>query len=165
MKPTTKQLQLQIRVSKTEKTAIQQAAKAANLGMSEWVLSKLLPSGQRRFQDLTRQLAETAEPGYILAEIHDLLKNATPSEFEEIAALPISRRIPPYLENYIAAMIEYSAHQKKVSAPEWVRQIPPLDSPHFPVDMLSLRLYLLTHSPAPYRNRNIFIDAPIGTRV
>jgi hypothetical protein len=30
---------------------------------------------------------------------------------------------------------------------------------------MSLRLYLLTHSPAPFRRRNIFIDASVGSRV
>jgi len=30
---------------------------------------------------------------------------------------------------------------------------------------MSLRLYLLTHSPAAFRRRNIFIDATVGAQV
>ena len=31
--------------------------------------------------------------------------------------------------------------------------------------LLSLRLHLLTHSPPPFRLRNIFIDSSVGTRM
>jgi hypothetical protein len=31
--------------------------------------------------------------------------------------------------------------------------------------LVSLRLYLLTHSPPPFRRRNIFIDATVGSSV
>jgi hypothetical protein len=41
----------------------------------------------------------------------------------------------------------------------------PLAEPVFGSDLMSLRLYLLTHSPAPFRRRNIFIDASVGFRV
>jgi len=34
-----------------------------------------------------------------------------------------------------------------------------------PQELLGLRLHLLTHSPAPFRRRNIFIDASVGARV
>ena len=44
-------------------------------------------------------------------------------------------------------------------------RIAPLASPVFGSKLESLRLYLLTHSPPPFRRRNIFIDASIGARV
>jgi hypothetical protein len=35
----------------------------------------------------------------------------------------------------------------------------------FGSDLQNLRLYLLTHSPPPFRRRNIFIDSTLGDRV
>jgi hypothetical protein len=40
-----------------------------------------------------------------------------------------------------------------------------LTEPVFGSELQSLRLYLLTHSPPPFRARNIFIDATLGDRV
>ncbi len=62
-------------------------------------------------------------------------------------------------------MIEYTANQKGTSPPAWVREIKPLSQPVFGTDLMSLRLYLLTHSPPPFRYRNIFIDSTVGKRV
>jgi hypothetical protein len=46
-----------------------------------------------------------------------------------------------------------------------VRETPPLAEPAFGTTLQSLRLYLLTHSPAPFRRRNLFIDASIDDQV
>jgi hypothetical protein len=35
----------------------------------------------------------------------------------------------------------------------------------FGSELQSLRLYLLTHSPPPFRARNIFIDSSLGDRI
>jgi hypothetical protein len=50
-------------------------------------------------------------------------------------------------------------------APAWTRSIPPLAEPVFGSDLCSLRLYLLTNSPPPFRGRNIFIDSTLGDQV
>jgi len=73
--------------------------------------------------------------------------------------------LAPFLRNYIAAMVEYACAKRAVAVPAWVRSIPPLAEPVFGSDLQSLRLYLLTHSPPPFRGRNIFIDATLGDRV
>jgi len=73
--------------------------------------------------------------------------------------------LTPYLGNYVAAMVEYACAQHGVAPPAWTRAIAPLTEPVFGSALMSLRLYLLTHSPAPFRRRNIFIDATVGARV
>jgi hypothetical protein len=61
--------------------------------------------------------------------------------------------------------VEYACARRGIEVPAWTGQIPPLASPLFGSQLESLRLYLLTHSPPPFRRRNIFIDASIGARV
>jgi hypothetical protein len=73
--------------------------------------------------------------------------------------------LTPYLANYIAAMVEYGCAQRDVAPPAWTRLIAPLPEPVFGSALISLRLHLLSHSPAPFRRRNIFIDATVGARV
>ena len=135
------------------------------MGISEWVLSKALPSQQGAFQDLLGQLKNSSNPKYVLADIHDLLTAATGNEFELMVNQPPQGTLPPYLANYIAAMVEYAAAKKGKSAPAWTREIPHLEQPVFGSDLKSLRLHLLTHSPPPFRRRNIFIDSTLGERV
>ena len=58
-----------------------------------------------------------------------------------------------------------SARKNGVAPPSWLRATTPLAEPVFGSSLMGLRLYLLTHSPAPFRRRNIFIDASVGSRV
>ena len=69
------------------------------------------------------------------------------------------------MQTYLAAMVEYAASIKNVPPPEWIMTIPSLEKPVFGTELLSLRLHLLTHSPVPFRNRNIFIDSSLGDRI
>ena len=157
--------QLQIRVSPSQKAVIQQSAARAHLGMSEWVLRQIFPDGSQQFQELLKELKLSQDKSYVVAEIHDLFHNAIAGEFEQMVAEPPSVRLSPYWENYLAAMVEYAANQKKATVPPWVGDIEPLESPQFGSALASLRLYLLTHSPASFRRRNIFIDSTVGQRV
>ncbi len=165
MSRTSKSLQLQIRVSPREKAAIVRYAKTANMGISQWVLSKTLPPGQQMFQNLLFQLTSASNPAYILAQIHDMLNAASADELDLMVAQPPGVSLSDYWANYVAAMIEYAASRKGRKAPFWVSRVPPLRIPVFGSDLKSLRLYLLTHSPPPFRRRNIFIDATVGQRV
>ena len=165
MRRNNKSLQLQIRVSPRQKAAIARFAHKANIGISQWVLSKALPSSQQEFQALLDQLKAASNPKYILAEIHDLLNAVAADEFELMVSQPPHVLMSSYLMNYIAAMVEYAAAKKARTAPAWTREIPPLDQPVFGSDLESLKLYLFTHSPPPFRRRNIFIDSTIGQRV
>jgi hypothetical protein len=85
-------------------------------------------------------------------------------ELRDAIASPPSR-LTPYLANYVAAMTEYACAQKGLAPPSWTGATARLAEPVFGSKLMSLRLYLLTHSPAPFRRRNIFIDASVGSRV
>lgn len=102
------------------------------------------------------------KPAYVLAELNDLLANATGAQIESLAAPSIA---DPYLANYVAAMVEQAAHLKGVRPPSWTAAVAPLARPVFAAPWMALRAHLLLESPVPFRRRNIFIDSSIGDRV
>lgn len=101
---------------------------------------------------------------FALAELNAWLAGLGAGELREALASPPAG-LTPYLANYVAAMTEVACARTGVAAPSWTGAIGPLDEPVFGSELMSLRLYLLTHSPAPFRRRNIFIDASVGSRV
>jgi hypothetical protein len=135
------------------------------MSMSDWVLSRALPPLRENFQDLLQALSISEKPGYVLAELNDLLTPLSAGEFELAVAEPPQVQLDPYWENYVAAMIEQAAALKNTEAPAWTENVRPLEEPAFGSSLKSLRLYLLTHSPIAFRRRNIFIDSSIGDRV
>jgi len=157
--------QLQIRVSPQEKAAIMRQAKKAKMSISQWIMSKAIPEVRKIFQRLLNQISHQSNTKYTLAEIHDLLKNSTGDEFELMVSESPPASLPVFYLNYISAMVEYTACLKGRKAPSWTEKIPPLEQPYFGSDLQSLRLHLLTHSPPPFRRRNIFIDSTIGKRI
>lgn len=157
--------QLQIRVSPAEKSVIERAARAANMGMSRYVLSRLLPAPEAEFGRLAAALERSTEPRYVLAEIHDFLVGLAPGEFAQATAARPTARLSPYLENYLAAMLETAAARLHVAPPPWVGAVEPLPAPAFGSELIELRLHLLARSPTPFRRRNIFIDSSVGARV
>ena len=62
-------------------------------------------------------------------------------------------------------MAEYVCAAHGVDVPRWTREIAPLEQPWFGTELLSLRPYLLTHSPPAFRRRNIFVDTVVGGQV
>lgn len=159
-------LYLQIRVTGPEKAAIKQSADRAGLDMSAWVLSRLFPEPQQRFRDLAQQLADDPQNRrYLLAEINDLLSSLNATALPQAIVAPPPSKLEPYLANYVTAMVETAAVRKQIPLPTWTGSIKPLSKPVFGVTNPSLRLHLLTHSPPPFRRRNIFIDSGIGDRV
>ena len=160
-----KQGQLQIRVSEEEKSAIRNAAARAGMDMSTYVLSRLLSMPAREFQQATAALIGPAAASFALADINSLLSKLTASELRDAVASRSEIELPPFLANYVAAMVESACDKRGIPAPAWTRRVAPLDEPAFGSTLRSLRLYLLTHSPAPFRRRNIFIDASLGDRV
>ena len=158
--------QLQIRVDANEKARIRQRAADAGMDVSKWVLHKLLPPVEERFRQICEDLADvSAERTYVLAELHDFLNRLEPREFSLAVRYPPDCQLPPFETNYLAAMLEYTAAEKKVPAPGWVKDIEPLEVPWFASSLQSLRLYLLTHSPRAFRRRNLFVDSSVGSRV
>lgn len=158
--------QLQIRVTSTQKAALKRAARRAGQSVSEYVLARVLPSGRSRLEELVSALRDERERRYALAEINDLLAGLEPAELAEaIGEVRPSDDLSPYLRNYFAAMVEQAATQKGVDPPSWLREIEPLQEPHFATPLPGLRLHLLRASPVPYRRRNIFVDSGVGDRV
>jgi hypothetical protein len=109
--------------------------------------------------------AEQGEARFALAELNTLLTRLTAAELSEAIAVGIPGSLSPQLANTIAAMVEVACAQRQLALPAWAREIPPLAEPLFGSTLQSLRLYLLTHSPAPFRRRNIFVDATLHDQV
>lgn len=112
-----------------------------------------------------RRLSDKRTRRYAFAGLHDLLASLGAAELRRALASPAPASLPPQAANYLAAMVEYACAQRSVEAPAWTRRIPPLATPLFGSQLMSLRLHLLAHSPPPFRRRNIFIDTSIGGRV
>jgi hypothetical protein len=162
---TTKSGQLQIRVSPGEKEAIRRAARAAGMDLSAYVLACVLPSLPRRFSELTAALREPQGASFALAELNEWMSALNPAELVTAAAAPPRPGLTLYLENYVAAMVEQAFANKRLPPPAWTRSIARLPAPVFGSSLQSLRLHLLTHSPAAFRRRDIFIDSTLGSRV
>jgi hypothetical protein len=165
MSKSPKTAQMQIRVSAHEKAAIQHAAAKAGMDMSAYVLARVLSVPAAEFRDCIRDCIVSASPRFALAELNSLLSTLTADELRDAIAAPPPPGMSPFLGNYIAAMVEYACAQRAIAVPKWTCSIAPLAEPAYGSELLSLRLYLLTHSPAPFRVRNIFIDATLGDRV
>jgi hypothetical protein len=161
----TKTAQLQIRVSAEEKLAMQRAARRAGLGLSAYVLGRVLPAVESRYQQIVEQLRDPESTRYTLAELNGLLGSLSAAELRQAVASPLSISLPLELSNYVAAMVEMACAHQEIEAPAWLRSIAPLAAPVFGTQLMSLRLYLLAHSPPPFRRRNIFIDTSIGGQV
>jgi uncharacterized protein (DUF1778 family) len=157
--------QLQIRVSEAQKSAIRSAAERAGLDMTNYVLSRVLSIPARDFQEAVRMLTRPVAPSYALADINSLLSKLATHELRDTVAAAPEVDLPPFLANYVAAMVETACAKHGIPVPAWTRRVPPLDEPAFGSDLKSLRVHLLTHSPAPFRSRNIFIDSSLGDRV
>jgi uncharacterized protein (DUF1778 family) len=157
--------QLQIRVSEREKSAIRAAAERAGMDMSAYVLSRTLSMPERQFQDSLAALNGPHAPSFALAELNSRLSELAAAELREATRSAPAVELSPFLANYVAAMVETACERRGLRVPGWVRSIPPLASPAFGSSLQRLRLHLLTHSPAAFRRRNIFIDATLGDRV
>lgn len=161
----TKSEQLQIRLSRREKAAIQRAAASAGMDMSGYVLSRVLSVPATQFRACVEQAVHAPSARFALAELNSLLAAFSAGELRDgVAAAPPSG-LTPFVLNYIAAMVEYACARRSIAVPAWTREVMPLPDPAFGTALQSLRLHLLTHSPPPFRARNIFIDSSVGERV
>ncbi len=97
--------------------------------------------------------------------MNELLAKLAPSELQDAIVDAPKTPLTPFLMNYVAAMVEVACQRRAIPPPAWTRGIAPLDEPAFGSTLRSLRMHLLTHSPAAFRRRNIFIDASLGDRV
>lgn len=161
----TKSQQLQIRVTPDQKAALKRAARAAGTDVSSYVLARLLPPARERFAALLGALEHAEDARYVLAELHDLLAACPPALLADAAASPPGARLSPYLQNYVAAMVELAAEGKGVRPPAWTADVAPLAEPWFASPLRSHRLHLLRTAPVPFKRRNIFVDSSVGDRV
>lgn len=160
-----KSLQLKIRITPEQKELLRRLAGRAGQDMSDYVLARVLPAASVRFDQLLQALREDDPPGFALAELNDLLSGLSAGELRDALELASLEGLDPYLRNYVAAMVELAAHQREVAPPAWVREVEPLETPHFVTPLAGLRLHLLKTAPVPFKRRNIFIDSSIGDRV
>ncbi len=161
----TKTQQLQIRVSPTEKARVKRLARQAGQDVSAYVLSRVFSPSADRFAALLRLLRRDRDRRFALAELNDFLSALAPVQVPDAVAHADLGALSPFLGNYVAAMVEQAAGQKGVEPPEWVRDVAPLDEPHFGADLKRLRMYLLRAAPVAFKRRNIFVDAAVGDRV
>jgi len=160
-----KTLQLQIRVTPQQKAALKRQADAAGQDVSSYVLSRLVPPERDRFAEVLRALESDADARFALAELNDFLYACAPGAFVDAVARAGLTRLSPYLQNYVAAMVEQAAGQKDVVPPAWTQDVAPLATPQFATPLLSLRMHLLRSAPVAFKRRNIFVDAGVGARV
>lgn len=156
--------QLQIRVSPSEKAAIQRAAKRCGLDMSSYVLSRVISVPAIRFQECIAAAAGS-NFSYGLAELNAMLTKLSSFELKDAVAAAPALSLSPFVANYVAAMVEHACALQAIPIPHWTRAIVPLVDPWFASSAPRLRHYLLTSSPASFRRRNIFIDSSLGSRV
>lgn len=157
--------QLQIRVTPQQKAVLKRQAHAAGRDVSSYVLSRLVPPESDRFAGILRALRRDADHRFALAALNDFLHAWSPAVSPEALAEAALAELSPYLRNYVAAMVEQAAEQKHVAPPAWVRDVAPLDMPHFVTPLKRLRMYLLRSAPVPFKRRNIFVDSGVGARV
>lgn len=156
---------LQLRITPTEKRQIMESARGASVTMSEWIRSRLLSDKEKTFVELVGDVANPSQRQATLAELNEFLLELSPKDFERAVSLGLSSKLSAYDANYIAAMVEVAAHQKKVLPPKWTTTYSGMDTPVFGSPLVGLRLHLLSASPPPFRRRNIFIDSTVGDRV
>lgn len=156
---------MQIRVTPAEKAALRRLAENAGQDVSTFVLSRSLPSARLRFHELLRALRNEDQRGFVISELDDFLTGLPGTAFPDAVAEADLSSHSPFVANYVAAMVEQAAGQKNCSPPRWTMAIDALDEPWFATDLKSLRPWLLAASPVPFRRRNLFVDAGVGSRV
>lgn len=162
---TTKSQQLQVRLTPGQKAALKRHARRAGLDLSSYVLSRALPPARSQFDEILRALRQEERPRFALAELNDFLHELAPAEFLDAVAEVELEGLSVFLRNYVAAMVEQAANQKRQAPPPWVRDVAPLEEPYFAVHFPSLRPHLLRAAPIAFKRRNIFVDSAVGDRV
>ncbi len=158
--------QLQLRITAEQKQRIKVQATRAGQDVTKWVMSQLLPEVADEFQRLADRLkSDPSAYSMALAALHDFLQSLSAKKLEMAVRGLESHGLDAWTANYLAAMVEVACAGKCVPIPDWARAVEPLSTPWFATRLESLRLHLLTSSPAPFRRRNLFVDSTLGARV
>jgi hypothetical protein len=100
--------------------------------MSEWVLSRLLPSARERLQSLMDSLrTDAGDRSLAFAVLLDWLEEVGADDFAEAIEIPLELPGDPYWDNYVAATLEQAASAKSIRSPAWLAAIPGLEEPVF----------------------------------
>jgi uncharacterized protein (DUF1778 family) len=156
---------LQIRLSPREKAALRRRAAQAGQDLSSYVVTRLLPSEQRRFEEILVALRAEENHAYAYAELNDLLSGLPSGRLREVVADADLQALTDLTRNYVAAMVEEACRLQGAEAPDWTRGVLPLSEPFFATGLLGLRLHLLKSSPVAFKRRNLFVDSTVGDRV
>jgi hypothetical protein len=156
-----KSQQLQIRVTPAQKATLKRLARRAGLDVSSYVLARIQPPVRTRIAGLIGALGR-APDRFAFAGLNDVLAGLAPAEFRDAVADLSMAGLSPLVQNYVAAMVEQTAHRVGETPPPWVRDIEPLERPYFAAGFSSLRPYLLRAAPVAFKRRNLFVD---GDRV
>ncbi len=156
---------VQIRVTPDEKAALKRLARSSGQDLSNYMLSRSLPANRLRFEDILRHLRVEGGHRFALAELNDLLSGLATVEFPGAVGEADLTGCSPFLQSYVAAMVEHAAGLKEVAPPSWARSVGPLPLPYFASSLRGLRLHLLRASPVPFKRRNLFVDSSVGGRV
>ena len=151
------------------KAALKRKAGAAGLDVSGYVLARVLPSTDVRMTAILGALGGHVDMSFALAELNDILSACPPMAFADTVSSAVFTAhkmdaLTALAQNYVAAMIEQTSHQKNVDPPSWVRRIAPLRAPYYATPLLSLRQHLIAASPVPFKRRNLFVDSAVGDR-
>lgn len=160
-----KSSQLQIRVTSEQKKALKRLARLAGTDMSSWILDRVLPPENAKFQELAGALAKSDAKPYALAELEDFLRPLQGGAFVRATSEAPRARIDPATLNHLAGAIDRAAVKRGVPPPAWIKAVPVSATPTFGSRLKSARLHLLTNSPVAMRRRNVFVDASIDERV
>lgn len=148
-----------------EKQWIQKKAKELDLDMSVWVKQLLFSQKNQTYMNLMDAISNSKFSKEALAHFNDFLDRLPAKDFvETVMEIPGIFK-DTFHGNYIAAMVEMAAHQKKVAPPSWTKKYTGMEEPYFASSFENLRFHLLVSSPIPFRKRNIFIDSTIGDRI
>jgi hypothetical protein len=125
----------------------------------------LIVNESDQFQAGVALCAASEDPAFALADLNRLLSRLGPVELRRAVALRPATALSDFCANYVAAMVELACARSEIELPAWTREVPPLATPWFGSELLSLRLHLLCHSPPPFRCRNIYVDGTLGAQV
>jgi uncharacterized protein (DUF1778 family) len=149
--------QLQIRVSPEQKAALKRLAARAGVSVSEYVLTRVLPTGKIELDRRVEELRSAAVRHEALDDLLAFLEDLPADRLEQVGPPAALDDLPAVVRNQVAAAVEHAAARSGVEAPRWVREIEPPDRPHFAWELRSLRPHLMRVTPAAFKRRNVFV--------
>jgi hypothetical protein len=111
--------------------------------------------------EIAERILQGASAGYEVKDfLHEFQAAGNPRMFET-SPVKLENRVPDGLrfDAFLQALAVYLAAKIDADPPLWTRPATQLPDPWFASPGTAIRNYLLMSSPAPFRTRNLFIDA------